>query len=204
MAGEVVEEVLREFLAAACHMILHSRHIYPREIFERRRLFDVTVFRSRHKELNEYIDMAVHGVCELLQRGEADAMVLAVLGPPTLHSPDLHPVVHERYRFALSFTPHATTGTSDLSAQLRAFLVKLHFCDSLLSPLRIDATKLTFRIEAHSKPVRCLDALPPELNEQWIELDTSSELGASGGSITPLKSMNSGSVSLQLFVQELG
>ena len=46
------QELLIEFLSAACHLVLYERAVYPQEIFERRQLFNVNVVRSRHRELN--------------------------------------------------------------------------------------------------------------------------------------------------------
>ena len=197
------EDVLCEFFAAAAHLILHARRVYPAELFERRRLFDVVVFRSRHPELNDYIDLAVRGVRELLQRGEADAMVLAILAAPPGGTADPQPAVVERFRFELAATPQGAhqrqPDVDALQAQLRGFLLKLHFCETLLGPLPLSAGELSFRIEAHSQPARCTDTLPHELSAQWEECLGAASSG--GGAITPLKSMATDCYSLQLFVQ---
>lgn len=83
--SSALASTLCEFLSASAHLILYVRRVYPEEVFERRRLFDVAVYRSRHAELNDYISNAVHALQALLQRGEADAMVLNIMGAsPTL------------------------------------------------------------------------------------------------------------------------
>lgn len=43
----------------AIHTILYVRHVYPAELFVRRKKYDTAVFQSRHPALNEYISGAV-------------------------------------------------------------------------------------------------------------------------------------------------
>ncbi len=43
----------------AIHTILYVRHVYPAELFVRRKKYDTPVFQSRHPALNEYISGAV-------------------------------------------------------------------------------------------------------------------------------------------------
>eukprot|EP00961_Rhodomonas_salina_P073691 990379-Rhodomonas_salina.1 len=66
MAGNSREALLRdvsavfcEFLEAATHTLLYIRNVYPPEIFDRRRKYNVPVRQSRHKELNDYISGAI-------------------------------------------------------------------------------------------------------------------------------------------------
>lgn len=47
--------VFCEFVEAVIHQILHLRHVYKPELFERHRLYGITTRKSRHPELNEYI-----------------------------------------------------------------------------------------------------------------------------------------------------
>lgn len=46
----------------AIHTILYVRHVYPAELFVRRKKYDTPVFQSRHPALNEYIAGAVKAV----------------------------------------------------------------------------------------------------------------------------------------------
>ena len=48
--------VFVEFVEAVIHQILHLRSIYKPELFERRRLYGITTRKSRHPDLNEYIN----------------------------------------------------------------------------------------------------------------------------------------------------
>ena len=82
-APDPIVTTLCDFLGAAVHQILHTRGVYPSQVFERRRLFDVTVFRSRYKELNDHIDLVVDGARQLIERDECDALIVFVLGAPS-------------------------------------------------------------------------------------------------------------------------
>lgn len=48
-----------EFLEAAVHTALYARNLYAREVFERARLYNVFIRRSRHPQLNAYIATVV-------------------------------------------------------------------------------------------------------------------------------------------------
>ena len=50
-----VSRVFCEFLEVAVHQILFVRSVYPAELFERKRKYNVPVRQSRHKDLNDYI-----------------------------------------------------------------------------------------------------------------------------------------------------
>ena len=50
----------------ATHTILYVRHIYPAELFTRRKKYDTPVFQSRHPALNEYIAGAVKAIADEL------------------------------------------------------------------------------------------------------------------------------------------
>ena len=50
----------------ATHTILYVRHVYPAELFIRRKKYDTPVFQSRHPSLNEYIAGAVKAVADEL------------------------------------------------------------------------------------------------------------------------------------------
>ena len=148
-------QLVTEFLSSAIHLILFSRRLYPEETFERRRLFDVQVYRSRHPELAEYISFAVRGVQEMLQRGEADALVLLIHAPAIVGSGAAAPGrVVEKFVFELAAAAGDAPPDVDLAplrAQLRGFLLKLHVCDSLLSPLPCEPHELSFTLEIHSQ-----------------------------------------------------
>ena len=171
--------LLEEFLSVAIHLILYTRQVYAPEIFERRRFLDVTVFRSRHVELNDHIALVADGARALLERGEADKLVLTIFGAPREGGPR---ATLERFLFELRRHDQAAIAVDmeALRTQLRGFLLKLHACDALLSPLPEDVD-LTFACELHTAPTRSLEPLPVALLERWTECDTQQQPGHSMG-----------------------
>jgi hypothetical protein len=202
-------DLLTDFLTAAVHLILKCRRVYPPEVFERRRFLDVLVYRSRSRPLTEYISLVVSGARHLLERGEADALIVSLLGAPDASSSSgVQPRVVERFRFEIQQRADLSrrARVDALRAELQGFLLKLSFCEHLLAPLPADvaAGGLSFRLEMHSAPTRSGDPLPPELGV-WVECDQRAELGGVTASVvTPLKSMHSDVVSMQLMVQQEG
>jgi hypothetical protein len=148
MSAAVVDELCC-FLSCAVHLVLWARRVYPREAFERRRHLDVTVFRSRHVELNEYIALIVQGARQLIERGEADRLVIAVRSGR---------VVFERFRFDVRYDGRAVD-LDALREQLRGFLLKLLTCDAQLGPLPYDA-ELDFTAELHTDATHAPLPLP--------------------------------------------
>jgi len=193
---------LTNFFSAAIHLILYTRRVYPVETFERRRLFDVAVYRSRHPELAEYIALTMRGLREMLERREAHALVILILGPGGTTGVE----VYERFVFELHAVDQSSFATdADISAlrnQLRGFLVKLHVCDSMLTPTKSEG--LSFSLELHSTSTSSGDRLSDEMRGQWVECDLEEEVGVLCGdsSIVPLKSCSEPPLRMQLLVQE--
>lgn len=52
----------RSPVEVAVHTILYVRHVYPPDLFVRRRKYDTPVYQSRHPALNAYIAGAVKAV----------------------------------------------------------------------------------------------------------------------------------------------
>ena len=149
MFPDFYSDELCDFLSCAVHLVLWARRVYPREAFERRRHLDVTVFRSRHVELNEYIALIVQGARQLMERGEADRLVIAVRSGR---------VVFERFRFDVRYDGRAVD-LDALREQLRGFLLKLLTCDAQLGPLPYDA-ELDFTAEIHTDATHAPLPLP--------------------------------------------
>ena len=196
---EPLVEMLGSFFTAAINLILHGRGVYPKAAFERCRLFDVPVHVTRHPEVRDYIELVVRGARELLARGEVRSLVVLVLGAPA--DGQSQPPVLERFVFELGPLLGASgTDRAELRGQLRGFLVKLNFCDSLLLPLPLGG--LEFGVEVHTQAV-AREPTSKELREQWVECDLQSEVGRpSSAQVVPLKSVNSSELSMQLFVME--
>jgi mitotic spindle assembly checkpoint protein MAD2B len=174
-------EVLLGFLEAAIHTVLYARGVYPPELFELRKQYNVPVRMARHPVLRDYIAslLTADQLGHWLQRGLVDQLVLAILAP------DGQPL--ERFVFELapllpaaprhcsgagasgnlagaaqSGVPGADVGSEALAtaaeSALRACLIRLSGCARLLLPNRPeepqagpDARGLTFSVVIHMR-----------------------------------------------------
>lgn len=59
-----------EFIETCIFTYLHNRKIYAAHTFDRRRAFDLIVYRSRQTELVSYIEDSLRSVQDFLQNGE--------------------------------------------------------------------------------------------------------------------------------------
>ncbi|CAM6103780.1 unnamed protein product [Calypogeia fissa] len=185
-SGEVID-LLCEFLGVAIHHILQIRNIYPAEIFERRRHFNVPVQWIRHPELREYIHSAVTNLHPLIRQGHVEKFVVTFL--------DSKQTVVEKFVFKLNLNQAfgAAVPINDMEYALRGFLIKLSSSESLMSPLPPDCS---FEIVVYSK------MLPGDAKGQgqfWISADL--QPWEQPARITPIKSMCSDPLSVQLFIE---
>ncbi|POM77404.1 DNA-binding protein [Phytophthora palmivora] len=72
-------DLVLEFLEAAVHEFLFAWHVYPKESFESRVLYDVPIHMSRHPLLCEYIHSMLSGCRSWLLRGELDKLSVILL-----------------------------------------------------------------------------------------------------------------------------
>ncbi len=63
MSLQDIENCLCDFIEATVHEVLHLRGIYSAELFQRQRLFNIAVRKSRHPKLTDYI----HGVVQSIR-----------------------------------------------------------------------------------------------------------------------------------------
>jgi len=139
-----VSTVFCEFLEAATHTLLFIRNVYPPEIFERRRKFNVPVRQSRHKDLNDYISGAVADMKQWMDKGLIEKVVLAVEDCATKEQ-------IERFVFEVDvdLTDQAQSpakgqvqahSQAELEDALKQVLLKINIADSVMPPVRTDAT----------------------------------------------------------------
>lgn len=60
--GDVLVDIIVDFLVAFTHQVLYYRNLYPPSIFERRRLYNIAVQRARHPDLCSYIQNTIDGL----------------------------------------------------------------------------------------------------------------------------------------------
>ena len=139
----------------------------------------------------------------LAQRVSSTQSMCSHLSSGIITNGQSQPPVLERFVFELGLSLGASgTDRAELRGQLRGFLVKLNFCDSLLSPLPPDG--LEFGVEVHThQAAASAEPTSEELRELWVECDLQSEVGRpTSPQVVPLKSVSSPELSMQLFVME--
>ncbi|XP_077787225.1 mitotic spindle assembly checkpoint protein MAD2B isoform X2 [Podarcis muralis] len=127
--GQVVADVLSEFLEVAIHLILYVREVYPTGIFQKRKKYNVPVQMSCHPELNQYIQDTLHCIKPLLEKNDVEKVVVVILDK------EHHPV--ERFVFEITQPPLLSISSDSLlnhvEQLLRAFILKISVCDAVLN-----------------------------------------------------------------------
>ena len=187
-------EVMLSFLETAVHTILYTRAVYPPELFEQRRQYNVPVRMARHPALRDYIAslLTPEQLGHWLRRGLVEQLVLAILAP------DGQPL--ERFVFELGgLLPAAPRqgGGSDMEdlagparhrhgddpaegerlvaaaeGALRACLIRLGGCGRSLHPNATTA-ELSFSIVLHMRGEGAALGQPspahPTATDAWVE-----------------------------------
>jgi hypothetical protein len=67
ISGSVFEEVV-DFIECWVHSILYTRKIYPAVLFEQKRYQEISVWQSRHPDINAYIRRVIDNIRPLLEQ----------------------------------------------------------------------------------------------------------------------------------------
>lgn len=89
-----------EFIQAAVHSVLYYRSIYPRESFERCRLYGIVVFRNRHPDVVRYVEESVQHILGPLREKRLVEFQIPVL---YLHNDERIVEQRVRERFRIMF-----------------------------------------------------------------------------------------------------
>ncbi|CAH8321431.1 unnamed protein product [Eruca vesicaria subsp. sativa] len=183
-----VANTLVEFLEVAITMVVFLKGFYPSAAFERMRYMNVVVQRARHPELRDYIHFSASGLLPFIEKGLVERVAVIFF------SNDNVPV--ERFIFKLTINPSsaASVEESQLEFRLRSFLVKLSASKSLVKPL---PPNCRWEVTAYLRSL-------PEVGsskegELWIPTDTKQWMKPPV--ITPVKSLNSEPLCLQLYLE---
>ncbi|KAI9284477.1 DNA-binding protein [Umbelopsis sp. AD052] len=200
-----IVDITSEFIEVAIHQILYVRGLYPKEIFATRQKYSTPVHMSRHPDINQYINHVVAACKDGIHKKNVKTVALEVF--------DFQQRPVERFVFELHsifvLSPHQNADSvttemlwPDLELQLRAFLLRIHATNSLLKPLPEDSKFLV--VVDMERPV-----VPASLQENktgvtpWIPAGDGQKADAfSGSHLIPLKSVDTGVLQMNLFVQE--
>uniref|UniRef100_A0A8C5DRI7 Mitotic spindle assembly checkpoint protein MAD2B n=1 Tax=Gouania willdenowi TaxID=441366 RepID=A0A8C5DRI7_GOUWI len=191
--GQVVADILCEFLEVAIHLILYVREVYPSGIFQKRKKYNVPVQMSCHPELNQYIQDTLHCVKPLIEKNDAEKVVVVIMDK------EHHPV--ERFVFEISQPPllsiresKGPLGGSDILLShveqlLRAFILKISVCDAILNN---NPPGCSFTVLVHTRDVatRNMEKVQVIKDFPWIVADEQ-EVNMQEPKLIPLKTMTS-------------
>ncbi|KAI9096639.1 mitotic spindle assembly checkpoint protein MAD2B [Phlyctochytrium arcticum] len=193
-------DTLIDFLEVSIHYILYIRNLYPPEIFEARRKYNVPVKMARYPVLSEYIRGVLEAIKPDLLAGTVSKLYIAI------HDAARRPV--EKFTFELkslmegldvSVRKHAQTTINkhDIEIYLRSFLLKIAVCDSMLAPNPPECAFVVLVEMTNDEP------MPTNLDPMkcWVPAEET-EITVNSPSLVPLKTMDAGLLRMQLFVEE--
>lgn len=183
-----ITRILVDFLEVAITSIVFHKGIYPWGAFERRRYMNLVVHKANHPELHDYINSAVNGLYSFMEKGLVDHVAVIFFDS------DNTPL--ERYIFKLQVNQAygSKIEEADLVFSLRSFLVKLSVSKAINRAMPKDCRwEITAYFRALPQATTSKDA------ELWIPTDTSQ--WQQPPLITPVKSMSSEPLGLQLYLE---
>ncbi|OLL25940.1 DNA polymerase zeta processivity subunit, partial [Neolecta irregularis DAH-3] len=189
-------------VTVALHTILHSRNIYPAELFIRARKYNSHVQQCRHPTLCQWIRDAVQCCTEELEKGTVSRISIVILSTAD--------IPFERFIFDVSGFPdlpqnqfdipieNAKMSPFDLEEQYRAAIVRLGVCEATLGTLPEDCT-FTITIELRQK------ANYPHSSTSWLP-ESQRNVGTSYSqdvTTIPLRSVTFGdAIPFELWIEE--
>ncbi|KAI5055428.1 hypothetical protein GOP47_0028949 [Adiantum capillus-veneris] len=185
--ADEVASLLAEFLEVAITLVLSVRGLYPPEVFERRRYLNVPVPCARHPELREYINSAVTSAIPWIQKGIVEKLAVVIV--------DKSNTPLEKFTFQVQVHQESNGQfmKTETEYALRAFFLKLSVSQPFLEPL---PPEISWEIVIFSKE------LPGDAEGKghfWVPAET--KLWDQPPVITPIKSMSSKPLNVQLFIE---
>lgn len=180
--------ILVEFLEVAITSVVFLKGVYPSDAFERRRYMNVVVQRARHPQLRDYIHSAVSGLLPFIQKGLVERVAVIFFNADNI------PLERFIFKLVMDQSCGSKVEEGDLEFSLRSFLVKLSVSEGLTKVLPRDCRwEITayFRSLPHVSTSKDADLWIPTDTKQWQQPPL----------ITPIKSMRSEPLSVQLYLE---
>ncbi|KAK3244784.1 hypothetical protein CYMTET_45619 [Cymbomonas tetramitiformis] len=198
-------DIFCEFLEAAIHQILHARDVYPQELFQRGKLYNVPVQKSRHPDLNDYVSHLVRSIHGWMSKGGVESVILLIVDS---RQQPLERFVFE-FRRASSEEEAAGLPLPALERMLSAFMTKISLSHAVLRPLPQDChfQVLVCSPEEGPEPVPEVPGEPLWLEECpaeggfGVHTSESPALSITAPAIVPMKTLRCGSMRIQLHVE---
>ncbi|XP_061361143.1 DNA polymerase zeta processivity subunit isoform X2 [Gastrolobium bilobum] len=180
--------VLVEFLEVAITCVVFLKGVYPSGAFERRRYMNVVVQRALHPQLRYYIHATVSGLLPFLQKGMVERVAVIFFNADNV------PLEKFVFKLAMNQSYGSAVEEFGLESSLRSFLVKLSISESLTKKL---PPGCSWEITAYFR------SLPETGTSKEADLWTSTDTKQwqQPPLITPIKSMSSEPLCLQLYLE---
>ncbi|KAM9116169.1 mitotic spindle assembly checkpoint protein MAD2B isoform 2-T2 [Pangshura tecta] len=170
--GQVVADVLSEFLEVAVHLILYVREVYPIGIFQKRKKYNVPVQNDVEKVVVVILDKEHHPV---------ERFVFEITQPPLL-------------------SISSDSLLSHVEQLLRAFILKISVCDAVLDNNPPGCT-FTVLVHTREAATRNMEKIQVIKDFPWILADEQ-DVHMHDPRLIPLKTMTSDILKMQLYVEE--
>ncbi|KAI4823694.1 hypothetical protein KUCAC02_012269 [Chaenocephalus aceratus] len=170
--GQVVADILCEFLEVAIHLILYVREVYPSGIFQKRKKYNVPVQNDAEKVVVVIMDKEHHPV---------ERFVFEMSQPPLL-------------------SISSDTLLSHVEQLLRAFILKISVCDAVLNN-NPPGCSFSVLVHTRDAATRNMEKVQVIKDFPWIVADEQ-EAHMQEPRLIPLKTMTSDIVKMQLYVEE--
>ncbi|CAI9106401.1 OLC1v1005552C1 [Oldenlandia corymbosa var. corymbosa] len=180
--------ILVEFLEVAITSIVFLKGVYPNGAFERRRYMNVVVHKARHPQLRDYIQSSVNGLLPFIKKGLVERVVIIFFNDQN------EPMERFVFKVNLNLSYGSKVEEANLEFALRSFLIKLPVSESLTKTLPKGCRwEITSYFRALPETGKSKDA------EMWIPTET--KQWQQPPLITPIKSMNSEPLGVQLYLE---
>ncbi|XP_036855894.1 mitotic spindle assembly checkpoint protein MAD2B isoform X3 [Manis javanica] len=170
--GQVVADVLCEFLEVAVHLILYVREVYPVGIFQKRKKYNVPVQNDVEKVVVVILDK---------EHRPVEKFVFEITQPPLL-------------------SISSDSLLSHVEQLLRAFILKISVCDAVLDHNPPGCT-FTVLVHTREAATRNMEKIQVIKDFPWILADEQ-DVHMHDPRLIPLKTMTSDILKMQLYVEE--
>ncbi|GMG99331.1 hypothetical protein Nepgr_001171 [Nepenthes gracilis] len=180
--------ILVNFLEVSITSIVFLKGVYPSGAFERGRYMNLVVHKAIHPDLRQYIHSAVNGLFPFVEKGLVERVAVIFSNSDNL------PL--EKFIFKLQVNQSYASEVEETQFEyyLRSFLVKLSVSRTLTKVLPSDCRwEITayFHASSDANMSNNLGSWIPSRTEQWQR----------PALITPIKSMRSEPLGLQLYLE---
>ncbi|KAI5852284.1 DNA-binding protein [Tricharina praecox] len=195
-------------LECSIHTILYARGIYPARLFMASRMYGAAVKMCRVPAVNRFVRELVDTVGEQMLAENVRIVAVVVLSPGPLRAPlerfcfdvGYLPRVGGRERHTLLVAEDGITDLPDLHAQFRSLMMQLASVAGRLGRLP-EGCSFTVALELEEGGV------PIEREKRWVVEDpkmTNGTVGTVGTTTVTLRSIVSGAMNLDVWVEESG